>query len=145
MQQNTAAVWFGAMIDLRVQVLKTTEAMLQQKRSSYLRKIQLKYSIPSGAAGGSSDDLAKMTSDIANAQAKLETDEKEAMRYAGGLVQGLALATVATDRLTLAQLNLAYYGAKYGFVLPPIQPASAAKPVEKKEKPGVPVSDEDAF
>jgi hypothetical protein len=33
-------------------------------------------------------------------------------------VQAMALMTVATHRLTLAQLNLSYYGAKYGLKVP---------------------------
>jgi hypothetical protein len=138
-------VW--AMADLRLQVLKTTEAMLQQKRSSFLRRIDLKYTVPSSApASANKSELDKMAREIADAQVKLEADEKEAARYSGGLVQGLALATVATDHLAIAQLNLAYYGSKYGFVLPPIRPSPAGSPAEKKEeKPGVPVKDKDAF
>ena len=128
-----------AMIDLRLEVLRTTESMLQQKRTSLIHEIELKYACPVTA---SQEKLDAMTSDIAAAQTKLEADERRAAQ-SGGLIQVLALATVATHRLAIAQLHLSYLGSKYGFVLPQIQPS----PVEKKEAepPGTPVQDRQVF
>lgn len=131
-----------ANIELRREVLKTTEAILQQKRSSVLRRVDLRYTVVATPITPSQARLDEIAGEIAKAEAKLARDQTEADRYSGGLVQGLALTNVALGQLLLTQLSLSYYGAKYGFVAPqPNVPAQDKAP----ELPGPPVSDKDAF
>ena len=132
------------MIELRREVLKTTEAMLEQKRSSLIRRIDLRYVTAGAAVEPSQEKLDQLTADIAAAKAKLEADEVKAAEYSGGLVQAFSLMTVETDRLALAQLHLAYYAAKYGISLE-LKLLSPGTEGKKETKPGVVVKDKDAF
>ncbi len=132
-----------SMIGLRLEVLRTTENMLEQKKASFVRRVDLTYKVPTTPISASQDRLKQIAEDIAAALAKLEDAEREANQYSGGLIQGLALTTVATHRLTLAQLNLSYLGAKYGFILPQIAPTSGDE--KKDEPPGTPVQDRQAL
>jgi hypothetical protein len=131
-----------ATIEVRREVLKTTEALLQQKRDSFLRRVDLRYTVAADPVVQSGERLEEIAGEIAKADAKLVKDQAEADNYSGGLIQALALSNVAMDRLLITQLSLAYYGAKYGFVAPkPKVSNDAAAP----ELPGVPVNDKDAF
>lgn len=107
-----------AMIELRLQILQTTTAMLQQKRSSIIRKIDLKYNVDGETVQPDIERLKEIETDIIDAKSKLSDAESKAARYAGGLVQALALSNVAVRRLTVSQLQLAFYGEKYGISLP---------------------------
>jgi hypothetical protein len=131
-----------AMVELRREVLRSTGAMLEQKRASLLRRIDLRYVVASKATlPGSNEKLSEIKEDLKKANDKLLRDQMEAQRYSGGLIQALSLTTVATDRLTIAQLDLAYYSAKYGLALP-----FAIKPeAPEKVSPGAVVKDNDAL
>lgn len=105
------------MIETRKQLLETTLAMIESKRTSILRRINLTYQVK-GRDLVVNDDLKPIDQDIANAKIKLQADQTEADRYSGGLLQSMALMAAATDRTTLSQLYLAYYTKKYGLALP---------------------------
>jgi hypothetical protein len=129
-------------IDMRCRVLKTTEAMLEQKRSSVLRRINLVYTAANDTVQPASPaELKKIEDDIAQAKSQLAAAQGKANLYSGGLLQILALTTVATDRLSVAQLYFAYYSAKYGVPAPAL---SASAPVPKPPV-GTVVPDKDAF
>ena len=111
-----------AFVNLRREVLKTTQAMLEQKRSSLLRRVNLKYTVASTEDGPATpEQLETIRADIAKAQAQLDAEKVEADKYSGGLLQTMAMMTVATGRVTVAMLNLSYYGAKYGVKLPALK------------------------
>jgi hypothetical protein len=107
------------MIEMRKQILRTTEAMLESKRTSIIRRIDLKYQV-SGKAIDNTDDvvLKGIEQDIERAKLKLQGDQTESDRYSGGLLQSMALMAVATDQTALSQLYLAYYAKKYGLAMP---------------------------
>ncbi len=105
------------MIETRKQLLETTLAMIESKRTSILRRINLTYQVK-GKDLVVKDDLKIIDQDIASAKIKLQADQTEADRYSGGLLQSMALMAAATDRTTLSQLYLAYYAKKYGLALP---------------------------
>jgi hypothetical protein len=144
-----AAKYQGGLIksltELRREILRSTEAMLQQKRASLLRRIDLSFTLEKSAPSPAAK-LEEIDADIRAAQSKLAADEMDAKRYTGGLVQAMALTTVATDRLTLSQLRLAYYGAKYGtgFSIPELNRPRTAPP-RKDTNPGKVVTDKDAL
>jgi hypothetical protein len=131
------------LVSLRREILRTSEAMLTQKRASLLRRIDLHYIVegrPTAPADG--ERLSQIAGDLNKANATLSKDLAEGARYSGGLAQVMALMAAATDRLTIAQLNLAYYTAKYGMALP-IQVRSG--PSGAPAAPGTIVKDKDAF
>lgn len=132
-------------VELRREIDRISEAMLVQKRSSLLRRVDLRFSVngsPLSPATG--ERLAEITTDISRAKSKLAEDEENAGKYSGGLLQVTALMTAAADRLTLAQLDLAYYSAKYGFALP-IDFARAAGAQQPAKPPGSVTKDKDAL
>jgi hypothetical protein len=127
-------------IEVRVEVLRSTEAMLMAKRAALLRRINLVYLVD-----GKHVPPAKVSDievDISDAKNRISAAEEKAGQYSGGLVQMLALTSVATERVTLAQLYLAYYSAKYE--LPSIQTfVSHSKAIPPN--PGTVVPDKDAL
>jgi hypothetical protein len=134
-----------ALVSVRREILRTSEAMLAQKRTSFLRRIDLRYIVDGKATAPASDErLTEIASDIDKANAALSKDLAEAARYSGGVIQAMSLMAVATDHLTVAQLNLAYFGAKYGMA-PPIPAQDRAPGAPLQPAPGVIVKDKDAF
>ncbi|MGE0063838.1 MAG: hypothetical protein AB7T86_17380 [Xanthobacteraceae bacterium] len=130
-------------IDLRLQILHLTEAMLATKRTSTLRRITLTYAVDREATRPNSD-LSAIKADILAQQRKVAEAGIKAGQYSGGLVQGLALGTLETERLSLALLQLAFFGEKYG-IPAPLRKPSKANDDGKQEGPGTVVSDKDAL
>jgi hypothetical protein len=127
-------------IDVRVEILRSTEAMLMAKRASLLRRIELVYVVDGKHFLPAK--LSDIEADINDAKSRINTAEAKAGQYSGGLIQMLALTSVATERVTLAQLHLAYYSAKYN--LPSAEayvPRSKAAPLN----PGNVVPDKEAL
>lgn len=142
--KNYAGGAIKALIEFRAQMLRGTEAMLEQKRASVLRRIDLRYTVEGKTlAPASPAQLASMEQDIEKAKAAVAADEAEAARYTGGLLQAMKLMTASEDRLNLAQLTMAYYSAKYGLAPPPLKGPEAAPP--KPVAPGKVVPDKDAL
>lgn len=108
-----------ALIEARSNILRTTESMLQAKRLSWLRRVDLIFTVEGQPTQSQAPGALKsIEDDIRASEQRIAEAEAEAQRYSGGLVQGLALATVATERITRSQLLLAYYSAKYGLLSP---------------------------
>ena len=131
------------MIEARKQTLQTNLAMLELKRASFIRRIDLKYEI-NGTSMPVADDttLTNIEKDLEKLKAKLHSDEEKADRYSGGLIQSMALMAAATDRTTLSQLCMIYYARKYGLAIP----ASAGAPREApRGTNGKVVNDKDAL
>jgi len=130
-----------SLIELRRQTLANTEAMLSQKRASVLRRITLSYRFDGQQLTPASDkELKEIIGEIEQAESKVAQAKKHAEQYSGGLVQVLALMSVETDELSVSQLRLKFYSAKYGLPI-------FSLPNEKKagEPPGQIVRDKDAL
>src|SRR5271165_1233473 len=134
------------MIEMRKQILRTTEAMLESKRTSILRRVDLKYEI-GGRAMAIKDEvgLKVIQQDIEIAKLKLQADRAETDHYSGGLLQSMALMATATDRTSLSQLYLAYYGKKYGLAMPETNVAPSNSEGPPPGPPGKVVKDKDAL
>lgn len=118
--------------------------MLLQKRISVIRRICLKYTVDGRLLSLiSEEELGKVADDLEKAKSDLARSEENAARYSGGLVQVMALLTVETNRLTLAQVRLTYYAAKYGLRLPAVQNTMWNE--TQRESLGIIVEDKDAF
>jgi hypothetical protein len=129
-----------AVIQMRLQTLETTKAMLKQKQMSFLRFIKLTYTMNGHTVGPASPEmLAKIEDEIKKVNAEIAAKREEMAVYSGGLILAMGQMTIATNQLALAALQLRHLSAKWGI---PIY--LSEKPVE----PGVignPKSDRDAL
>jgi hypothetical protein len=115
--------------------------MLEAKRLSWLRRVELVFTVDGRAVEPQTQQsLEAIEKDIQETEQRIAKAEAEAEQYSGGLVQGLALVNVATERVTRAQLQLAYYSAKYGLVAP--LPKNVKEP---EPPPANTVKDKDAL
>jgi hypothetical protein len=110
-----------ALIDARIETVKNSIAMLEQKRQSLLHRVCLGYEVRGAAVTPASpEELQRIEQDVHQTEQELERARAEDAKYSGGLVKGLIEARIATDQMTLAELNQRYLFAKYG--LPPLVP-----------------------
>ena len=109
----------GVQLALRIAVLETTRAMLDQKRLSWLRGIDLEYRVEGRAMGlidretevAAQDEIDATIASAAAAKAK-------AALYSGGLLQGLALVDEQTQLTTVALIKQRLALARLGMSLP---------------------------
>jgi hypothetical protein len=142
--QSESAKYSGGLlksfIEVRVEILRSTEAMLVAKRTSLLRRIDLAYVVDGKHVPPAK--LSDIEIDIVDAKKRIGAAEQKAAQYSGGLIQMLELTSVTTERMTLAQLYFAYYSAKYDLPSPnAFVPRSKAAP----PNPGTVVPDKDAL
>lgn len=134
-------------IAMRVEILKNTRAMLNQKQSAWIRFIALNYTIDGKAPSPtSSETLTSLERDIAATQKRISLEEKEASKYSGGLVQAMKMVSIETEKASLAMLRLRHHSMHYGIPIYGIaehQAGATAKPPQ--EKLGRPVPDKDAL
>lgn len=104
------------LVKVRTEVLKTTAAMLEQKRASLLRRIDLQYHVAGQPQVPDEALIANIGSDIAAAEQERDRFKAEADRYTGGLIQTMALMNASTSEMTISQLKLALLAQRYGFI-----------------------------
>lgn len=102
-----------SLIFVRIQVLKTTLAMLEQKRTSILRRVDLVYSVDGEEVSVNADIISSL--DLDKFSEELGRFKSEAALYSGGLIQSIALVNAATTEMTLAQLRQRRLAEQYGF------------------------------
>ena len=130
-----------SLLDLRLAILRNTSAMLNQKRSSFIRHINLRYTIEGKQLPMAPDsELREILNEIAKAENSLAASKSEASRT-GGLIQTMALLKVQTDEVSVSQLRMKFYSAKYG--IPMIFPKEATD--IKTSPPGKIVKDREAL
>jgi hypothetical protein len=85
----------------------------------------------------------QLLGEMAAQQQRVETAEREAAS-AGGLIQAVALSRVETEKLTLAQLQMAYLQARYGISFPvtPTMSASTSPSSETAPPPATAENDD---
>src|SRR5690606_15796845 len=111
------------LIGVRIEVLKTNEALIQQRihaiegRAPVETKIAINNADPALA-----EELAQ---ELADAQAELLVAETEAAMYSGGLIGAMKASAVATKQNTIALLEQRRLAAKYGLMLPASETSSA--------------------
>lgn len=105
-------------IEIRIQVLENTKAMLLQKRTGLSRFINIKYLVDGKSfdkPANSQELIKQIDEDISQYQTKLMEAEKENEQYEGGLVKSFALLRIETTKATLAMLESQKLSLKYGF------------------------------
>ena len=133
-----------ALLDARVETLRHTLTMLDQKRTSILRRIALTYSIESHPISPAPNAiLSALLEEIKSAESRIASAQADADRYSGGLVHSLKLMTLATEELSVAQLRMKFYTAKYSLPLPVLSPTSTNN--QRVIPPGKVVSDKEAL
>jgi hypothetical protein len=115
------------LLDLRIAILRNTMAMLDQKRTSFIRRISLNYMIEGHRVSPAGDnELNEILEELVQAERKVTESKREAEQYTGGLLQAMLSLKVATDELSVSQLRLKFYSAKYGIpMLVPMQGANS--------------------
>jgi hypothetical protein len=133
-QANQEIVTFGGLIQslvqLRLEVLKTNEALVEQRIQALESGVRITTVVTASVADPArAADLAKEIEgqrlSIAKARAQAEAS--------GGLIQAMQETAVATSESTLALLNQQYLVAKYGIAVPALAPRdrdSAAREVK---------------
>jgi len=114
-----------ALLDVRVEILKTSEALLDQRAQALESGAKVTIVIPV-----TKDDpirAAQLAAELEQQRAKLAQANAQAARYAGGLLQAMSLVSAATTASTVVMLEQQYFIAKYG-----LAPAAAQAPSDKK-------------
>jgi hypothetical protein len=106
-----------SLIGVRIGILRQTEAMLQERSKAFTFGLALKFTIdgkPFVPPDSTNDLLRGVEQEIADNLARIRSQEAEAARYSGGLVQAMSLSTLATMRQTQAMLDQKRLALKYG-------------------------------
>ncbi len=134
------------MIRLRVETLKNTEAMLEQKRLSIVRAILLNHTIDGKPQPTvSAEELSALEDDIKALEAEINKQTAEAAIYSGGLIKVMKLSAIETSRVTLATLKMRYLTAKHGIPIFGFEGSGTGDPPRSEEKPGRVVEDKEAL
>ncbi|NOJ41569.1 hypothetical protein [Bradyrhizobium australiense] len=108
-----------SLIEVRLAITRNTLAMLDQKRTAFIRRVSLNYRLDSQPVHEASDqELKLIVDDLSQAERKANASKQEAARYSGGLLQAVALMKAETDEISVSQLRLKFYSAKHGIPIP---------------------------
>lgn len=105
------------LIETRIEILRTTQALLEQRILAVENGIPTTLQIPTTQPDP--DRAAQLEKEIAAKAKELESAQREADRYTGGLVKSMKLTTVATIEQTLALLSQEHLRSTYGLALLP--------------------------
>lgn len=98
----------AVLLNVRLETLKTTKSMLQQKRNGYRRYIPLSYTIDGekySPPENKNELLQVLKEDLRLLERDLSKAEDESAKYGGGLLGVLSLTQVATAENSIAFLN----------------------------------------
>jgi len=109
-----------SLIAVRIEILKTTEALLEQRTQALESGAKLTVEVK--ASEPDPNRASALAEEIAVQREELKAAGADAAQYSGGLVQAMKLTTVATQEQTLAMLEQEYLIAKYGLGFPVIKP-----------------------
>ena len=106
-----------SLVGARIAVLLETEAMLQQKLKASTFGISVTYTVDGKALvppPNYTEVLASVEQELADGMVRIRSQEAEAARFSGGLVQAISLSTLATMQQTQAMLDQKRLALKYG-------------------------------
>jgi len=106
------------LVEARLEILKTNEALVQQR----IHALESGAKITVGTMGSEPNpELAsKLEEEIKAQEKELLAAQQEAAKYSGGLILAMKLSTIATQENSLAMLRQRYLIAKYGLSVPSI-------------------------
>jgi phage terminase small subunit len=120
-----------SLIGLRLEVLKTNEALVEQRIDALEGGARI--TVVLNASKPDPTRAAEIAKDIETQKAKLVEAQTEADRYTGGLVKALAETSVATTKNTLAILQQQYLIAHYG-IATPVSASLASAPAKSESE-----------
>jgi hypothetical protein len=98
-----------ALLDSRIQILENTKAMLEQRLAAGNYGVKISYKVDGKeyiAPANKAAIIKNLESEALQLSQELANAKKEADKYSGGLVQAMALSTVATIQQQLAMLDM---------------------------------------
>lgn len=113
----------SSLAQARREALLLLRTVLESRKQAAAGGVPLEITLP--AVQPDPDRAEELLGEMAAQQASVEEAEREAAT-AGGLIQAIALSRVETEKLTLAQLQMAYVQARYGIAFPVPTAVSAA-------------------
>ena len=105
-----------ALIESRIQTLKQTLAMLEQRDKAFAFGLRIRYTVegkPFQLPPDIKQQLPEIEQEIRENDSKIRDQQQEVAKYSGGLVQALSLSTLATMQQTQAMLNQRRLAIKY--------------------------------
>jgi hypothetical protein len=105
-----------ALIESRVQTLKQTLVMLEQRDKAWTFGLRLSYTIDGKAFAlppEVKDQLPQVENELRELTIKIDAQTREVSRYSGGLVHALSLSTLETMKQTEAMLNQRRLAIRY--------------------------------
>jgi len=116
-------------VDLRLAVLETTRAMLEQKRRSWLRGINLTFTAEGNLVPPvDKETVAAITQEVDKAKRDAASAHSRAAQYSGGLIQSMALLEEQTHLVTLAAAQMRLTMARYGIRIADVSKAKTQAP-----------------
>jgi hypothetical protein len=135
--ERTVASFDGGVIrtlaQYRLETLKMNRALLENRELGTEAGIDPELVIP--AVKPNPERAADILADIQKQMQVIEVAEVEA-RNSGGLVQAMAFTRIETEKLTLAQLQLAWYQAQYGIATPQLSASTPPAVIADEENIG---------
>ena len=127
------------MIDLRIEVLKNTKAMLEQKMKGINRYISIKYKIDGkvyNRPGDFEQRISSINEDIKQIKATIAEAQLKSNQYRGGLLKTMLEVNIATLKTSLTFLELKKMGLKHDIpvYVPELPGAKSEKPIRKPMK-----------
>lgn len=98
-----------ALLDSRIQILENTKAMLEQRLAAGNYGVKISYKVDGKEyipPANKAEIIKNLESEALQVSQELANAKKEADKYSGGLVQAMALSTVATIQQQLAMLDM---------------------------------------
>ncbi|WP_411839885.1 peptidoglycan-binding domain-containing protein [Paracoccus sp. ME4] len=128
-----------ALVQARIETLKLTRAILQNRIAAETGGAVTEITVPVGApdAGRAAEIAAEI-----EAQNGIIAQAEAESAGAGGLVAALALSRVMTEKLNLASLRGALMEAKYGSILPVDAAPAPARPTAQASQAPAPAAAE---
>lgn len=128
--------------EMRLLTLRATEAMLEQKRTSFLRGIRLEFRDGDPATPPPTEAMTQLAEGIRRAEAEAVEAAAEAARYSGGLIQVMALLREQTAKTTGAMLRQQEAALRLGL---PIRVNTEGPLAPAPQAPGRRVTDREAL
>lgn len=127
-----------ALVESRVQTLKQTLVMLEQRDKAWTFGLRLSYTVDGKAFAlppGVKDQLPQVEDELRQLSTKIDAQTREASRYSGGLIHALSLSTLETMKQTEAMLNQRRLAIRYEL---PQYLAFQGAPAAPTESPNAP-------
>ena len=117
-----------ALIAVRLEILKTNEALIQQRIHAI--ESGAKVTIETIATKADPERAKQLEAELTKQEIRVSEAEAKASVYSGGLVGAMAMMGAATERSSLAMLRQQYLIARHGLASPQQGPALPTTPAQ---------------